>query len=300
MGVDLNGPAIEVAIGLAFIFFLLSTVVSAITEGISWATQQRARKLEQGVLGLLGDNQVARELLGHGLVQSDARKPVRWRRKQKPSYLSARNFALALVDVVGKRGVEAEDPLKNVRNGVDDLGPDTGVLEKQLTLLLGDSAVTKVEHFRAVAEKWFDDEMDRVSGWYRRWAQLIACLLAVLVTVGLNVNAIKVTETLINEPTVRGAVVVKAESSLGAGGAKGAGEDAETAVKELKALKLPILWNKATEAVTLSVIAGWLITAIAISLGAPFWFDALSKLANLKTAGKKPKPDPDPGPLRTA
>ncbi len=167
-------------------------------------------------------------------------------------------------------------------------------------MLLGDSVVTKVEHFRAAAEKWFDDGMDRVSGWYRRWAQLIACLLAVLVTVGLNVNSIKVAETLINEPTVRGAVVAKAESSQGASGAESAGKDAETAVKKLEALRLPILWNKATETVTLAVIAGWLITAIAISLGAPFWFDALSKLANLKTAGKKPKPDPDPGPLRTA
>lgn len=300
MGVDLNGPAIEVAIGLAFIFFLLSTVVSAITEGIAWATKQRARKLEQGVLGLLGDNGVAKDLLNHALVQSDARKPTWWRRKQNPSYLSARNFSLALLDVVGKRGVEAEDPLKNIKNGVKDLGPHTSVLETQLTLLLGDPAVTKLEHFRAAAEKWFDDGMDRVSGWYRRWAQLIACLCAVLVTVGLNVNAIKVTETLINEPTVRGAVVAKAESSQRSKSGKGAGEDAEKAVKELEALKLPILWNKATETITLSVIAGWLITAIAISLGAPFWFDALSKLANLKTAGKKPKPDPDPGPLGTA
>ncbi len=115
MGVDLNGPAIEVAIGLAFIFFLLSTVVSAITEGIAWATKQRARKLEQGVLGLLGDNKVAKDLLSHPLVQSDARRSVRWRRKQAPSYVSARNFSLALIDVVGKRGVEAEARSKTSR-----------------------------------------------------------------------------------------------------------------------------------------------------------------------------------------
>ncbi len=296
MGVDLNGPAIEVAIALAFIFFLLSTVVSAITEGIAWVTKQRARKLEQGVLGLLGDNAVAKEVLDHALVQTDGRNPVWWRRTQKPSYVSARNFSLALLDVLGKKGVKSEVPLENVENGVEGLEADADSLRVQLTVLLGDSAVTDLEGFRKAVEKWFDDAMDRVSGWYRRWSQLIACVLALAVAVVLNVNTIKVTETLINEPTVRGAVVSKAEAE----GAKAAGEDAETAVKELKALKLPFLWNKATDAVTWSVIAGWLITAIAISLGAPFWFDALGKLANLRTAGKKPKPDPDPGPLGAA
>ena len=32
--------------------------------------------------------------------------------------------------------------------------------------------------------------------------------------------------------------------------------------------------------------AGWLITALAISLGAPFWFDLLSKLVKIRGSGK--------------
>ena len=36
---------------------------------------------------------------------------------------------------------------------------------------------------------------------------------------------------------------------------------------------------------------GWLLTALAISLGASFWFDLLSKLVKIRTAG--PKPDQD-------
>jgi hypothetical protein len=299
MGVDLNGPAIEVAIGLAFVFFLLSTVVSAITEGISWATKQRARKLEQGVLGLLGDNKVAKDLLKHALVQTDARKPSRWRRKQKPSYLSARNFSLALLDVVGKKGEKADDPLENVENGVKDLGPHTDVLETQLTLLLGDPAVTKLEDLRAAAEKWFDDAMDRVSGWYKRWSQWVACLLAVVVAVGLNANAIAIAERLTDEPTVRAAVVARAEAvaSEEKGDAKAAGEKATDAVKGLESLGLPLLWPDGIfHGFDLAMVAGLLLTAIAISLGAPFWFDALGKLARLRTAGAKPKPEPEPEP----
>jgi hypothetical protein len=35
-------------------------------------------------------------------------------------------------------------------------------------------------------------------------------------------------------------------------------------------------------------ILGWLITALAISLGAPFWFDLLNKFINLRNAGENP------------
>jgi hypothetical protein len=36
-------------------------------------------------------------------------------------------------------------------------------------------------------------------------------------------------------------------------------------------------------------LLGWLITAAAVSFGAPFWFDALSKLGSLRTAGARPQ-----------
>jgi hypothetical protein len=36
---------------------------------------------------------------------------------------------------------------------------------------------------------------------------------------------------------------------------------------------------------------GWLLTALAISLGAPFWFDLLNKLVKLRAAGGKPDED---------
>ena len=39
----------------------------------------------------------------------------------------------------------------------------------------------------------------------------------------------------------------------------------------------------------LNTIIGWFITALAISLGAPFWFDLLNKLVQLRNAGKKPE-----------
>jgi hypothetical protein len=35
-------------------------------------------------------------------------------------------------------------------------------------------------------------------------------------------------------------------------------------------------------------IIGWLITALAVAMGAPFWFDLLSRLINVRGSGPKP------------
>lgn len=42
-------------------------------------------------------------------------------------------------------------------------------------------------------------------------------------------------------------------------------------------------------------LMGWLITILAVSLGAPFWYDILNKLVDLRSAGKKPAAAPAAG-----
>ena len=92
MSLDLSRDGLEVAIGLSFVFFLLSVIVSAGTEGVAWPLKGRAKNLVKGVKGLLGDEDLTDEVLAHPLVQSDVTTPVK---KRRPSYVSARNFALA-------------------------------------------------------------------------------------------------------------------------------------------------------------------------------------------------------------
>jgi hypothetical protein len=42
-------------------------------------------------------------------------------------------------------------------------------------------------------------------------------------------------------------------------------------------------------------VCGWLITAIGVTLGAPFWFDLLGKLVKVRSSGNKSKPDEQAG-----
>src|SRR4051812_35234451 len=54
---DLSGmPAVDVALGLAFLFFLLSLVCSSINEAISSFFKLRARNLERGIRSMLDED----------------------------------------------------------------------------------------------------------------------------------------------------------------------------------------------------------------------------------------------------
>jgi hypothetical protein len=317
MTVNLGSELLDVLFALAFVYFLLSLIVSAGTEGISWFLQQRASNLEEGLKTLLGDKgenaQLTKDLLAHPLVKGLTKGRMKYLPKTNlPAYVSPRNFALALVDSIKSPDTELEDAIKGLP---EDLKKQ---LEPMRHAVAGD-----IDKFRESVERWYDDAMDRVGGWYKRWAQAVTIVLAVIVTVGFNVSTIRVADRLFNDESVRNSVVAAGENTLkertkekeagdsagnaGGQGASGtessetkgettegaspvtAGKEAEKAADTLTSLALPIGWDAANAHFNLALLAGWLLTAIAISLGAPFWFGALSKLSNLRTTGAKPK-----------
>lgn len=303
MPTELGGTTLEIAIGLAFVFFLLSIVVSAVTEGIAWALGVRAKKLKEGLTGMLGEAFSA-ELLKHPLTKNDLGATAKGK---DPSYLSPRNFSLALVQLL--KGDHKGEALTGVRHEVGALkaaaketkDADAKALAQQLEALLDeahlfDGPKKQLEGFMKASETWFNDTMDRVSGWYKRWSQAVNIAVALFVAIGLNASAVRIVEHLESDTTVRSAVVSGAQSAAGGGEPKASGAAAEAAVDELGALKIPLLWSEENDPFAhfgfwsfMATLAGWLVTAIAISLGAPFWFDALGKLAHLKTTGKKPE-----------
>ena len=152
--------------------------------------------------------------------------------------------------------------------------------------------------------------MARVSGWYKRKAQLILCLIALVVTVALNANTLTMGERLWKDPAVRAAVVQQATSSDVTGQTPGSTpkerlDNAADNVDSVAKLGVPLGWSKNHEDprhVSLTdlkswvrVLGGWLLTFVAVSLGAPFWFDTLSRLSRLRNSGKPETPLPASG-----
>lgn len=188
---------------------------------------------------------------------------------------------------------------------------------------------------RRTVEQWFDDAMDRTSGWYKRSTQLWLGVVGFALACALNVDAITVGTALWRDPTLRQNALEQAQkyqmTSTSDGTPFTSIEDAARAIRELNAklrqeLQLPIGWQtqvidlpdntfctlvpirtgdvwgipsgqgclQLTEAASnrsagpLAKLLGLLFTAIAVSQGAPFWFDLLSKLSNPRGTGAVP------------
>src|SRR5258708_34342468 len=90
---EMFGSAIvEVVIGLAFVYFILSVIASHLNELIAGALGWRAAGLERGLRALLADVPgLADSVWQHGLVSGLSSKPGRG-----PSYVPSTNFAMAL------------------------------------------------------------------------------------------------------------------------------------------------------------------------------------------------------------
>src|SRR4051794_28232468 len=105
---DLTGlPALDVLIGMAFLFFLLATVVAAVNEVIQTMLNARARTLTRGIKSLLGDDDAAAAFFDEWQIRRLA-KPAgfvrRWATSKlsfvatsrRPSYIPSRTVALTL------------------------------------------------------------------------------------------------------------------------------------------------------------------------------------------------------------
>ena len=133
-------------------------------------------------------------------------------------------------------------------------------------------AAGSLEAMEAGVARWFDEGMDRVSGGYKRQAQLISFVIA-LALVGLfNLDSIDLFRALWVHPAL--AIEISARPA-----------SATDALAKLQAL--PIGWTAEGQFRALSIV-GWLLTASAALFGAPFWFDLLQRLANVRGAGNKP------------
>lgn len=337
---DLTGlTALDVAIGLAFLYFVLSTVCSAIQELLAGIFGWRAKNLEKAIAQLLDDPAKVREfwlqpriqalaepvVVKHGKGRRGDRKraplieaaegtgPLTTRtiaangvtrethHLRKPSYIPAHTFAMALFDTFVPNAAPApgSDALALARHRAEALPP--GLREAALDVI--DEGRAELDARRIAVEKRFDAIMDRASGWYKRTAQKWLLGIALLVAAVGNVDSFQVANRLWKDDTLRAAVVQRADSRLqmeaeaGEAGAKPGTVDAVAdSVDDVSELKLPVGWTHgnvphgSTDTIIwgiLGKILGILATAIALMLGAPFWFDVLGKFAKLRSTGNR-------------
>jgi hypothetical protein len=313
-----DSQVLDVAIGLVLMFFTLALISSSIVEAISGFLRIRAKQLEGALTELVGDPKKLYDTSVLSALTAGSSGAKKGTRVRKPSYMSARAFADATMEMIA-----------TIKGTVGD----AAALEQQLPATLKrrlDTITNEVGHdltaIKAGLESWFDDTMERAAGAFKRLSQIIVFVVAVVLAVSLNASTTRVAATLWNQPAVRDALVQAAKdtvssttttptptTAIGAAArtAAVAGASASTAaagdtttteapplkglndvadkIKGLKSLGFPIGWNDwDSYAGGFGTAVGWLLTALLVMLGAPFWYGILTRLVSLRAAGDKP------------
>lgn len=355
---------IDIAIGVVFVFLLLSLIASALNEMLFSLFNVRGRLLLEGLKTLLNDGNaggLVKELYNHGLIfglfKGDF-DPNRWR--HLPSYIPPQNFAVALIDVLTpgtSAQRDASEILQSLRAHSQKLAelPETAKVGKPLLAIL-DAAGADADKLRKGIQEWYNSAMDRVSGWYRYYTQWMLLALGIVLAVTLNVDTLIVARHLSNDAALRQSLVAAAQESAktpaGQPNSPATSTPASTPIvandsatgqvsnvnaplaadpppgqqatvpaspsparsiqnyiEQVQTLGLPIGWLSKSQVIRpeggfhdpdqrawppsegyLAAIRyhlwGWLLTALAVSLGAPFWFDMLNKIMVIRSTVK--------------
>jgi hypothetical protein len=306
---------LEVAIGLSFVYRLLSMMCSAIVEAIELLIRQRKRLLRRGIQALL--DTATQEFVKHPLIKAldkDADGKT-----SAPSYIPGHTFVAAVLDISlgNTSGANAPHSI-DTRDLIamrDKLAENYSSPLNRALIALFDRAEGDVEKAKKFIEQWFDDSMDRLSGSYKRYATVINFVIAIVVVTLSNADSIQLGRALWQDDATRTQIAASAQemsknleksNGIPAGDLKEVTNKMADLNTKLNDLNLPIGWNvdgaelgdlgKRMKnwntndflAIALTKVVGLGLTILAVSLGAPFWVETMNKLVSLRTTGAKP------------
>src|SRR6185295_6022217 len=170
-----------------------------------------------------------------------------------------------------------------------------------------------MEELEGKAGDWFDTVMDRWSGQYKRHTQKFLFWMGLGIAVILNADAIAVFKYLSTDRIARNALVTQAiqytqdhpdstamiksahdllqkeidGENAGLHQTLGIGWYWDSIVVQWEKFGW-VNWYDGFFWIVFKLI-GWIICATAIMIGAPFWFDTLKKIIQIRNAGVKPE-----------
>jgi hypothetical protein len=297
-GKMLNSGIVDVAIGLSFCYAAVALFVSVLMEAVASALKLRSKTLLDGVKTLLNDKDLtglAKEIYNHGLVNPlsngvlvDSTKLP----KVLPSYIASSDFANALIDRL--KGTAGD--LAALKDGINRINDPQ--IKEVLTGFMN-RADDKIEVFHQQTADWFDHAMDRVSGGYKRKTQLITFVSALFFAFIFQIDSIYLFQHLWEHQILMGKIA-------------SASQDVANSAKIMDALNnLPLGFFGAASRPQPSItteylwslvpaLPGLFLTATAALFGAPFWFDVLQRLIQIRGTGTKPPADKDNDKVKVA
>lgn len=189
---------------------------------------------------------------------------------------------------------------------------------------LTEKTVSEIELFRGKVENWFDSSMARITdSLKKRYSRPATFVVAVIVTICLNADSIALAKYLYSNPEARTKIAMQAYDAVKdtslllqvqqmqvntdtSNGSLNTLQFKNKILKEIAGINkakqglsdvMPLTWKAGelsgengnlSPRLVFSKITGLLATILAIMMGAPFWFDLLNKISNLRGTGSKP------------
>jgi len=244
--------ALDVVIGLVFIYLLYSLLASIIQEIIATWIGLRANVLQQGIIRMLNDGddgpwytarfrsfwKVMKRYHPDGFAGAFYHHPlVKYLGEDafhnKPSYISAQNFSKIIIDLLKgdnlALGTNAKDAIQQgldaAKTRLNNKGTSAKPQESADTAVWAICPDTfqfinslwldsqgDVAKFQSLLEKWYEDAGERITGWYKRYVQLFLFFIGMGIAVVANVDTFEITAKLSNDPVLRQQIVSQAES----------------------------------------------------------------------------------------
>lgn len=315
----MNFAMLDVAIGLVLLYLLLSLVCSALVEAINHLCNRRGAMLETQLERVMGRASVAefRRLPGfaalatRGEAKSRSGAPALqpppgkattgwamgsrvvalaramrlrivafWRARRWfpatsrfPSYIPSAKFA--------EIALAWHEKHNRSREWCDD--HEFGRMLTGLSREVGDDRALS----RHRIAEWFDQTMARTSGKFKAQTNLWYAAVALTLVLVANADSIRLANEIYRNPAIQSALVEQAQAAITEG--RDAQAQSETLRNSLQQFPLlgwpehrpdPAALNNPWQAF------GYLITVLALMMGADFWFNALQKLIRIRTSLK--------------
>ena len=215
--------ALDIAIGLVFVYLLYSLLVSILSEILAAWLDMRARMLRKAIGNMLNDFDPeksksfkaglgeyfliknkkmeftkAGKFYNHPSIKYLAVDRNRWNHATKigkPAYIKKSTFCSVLLDMLREhsRGITDWDRIKfAIETNVAHFEPETA---NHLKTLLNDSD-DSMNQFIIRVEAWYEEMMDRVNGWYKRKVGLMLTMIGAVLVLAFNVDTLEIIKKL--------------------------------------------------------------------------------------------------------
>lgn len=290
---------LDVLVGLVLIYLLLSLSCSALMEFVNVVGNRRGEALERRLTELMGEAALAqfRALPGFAALKtrdSDALALIRFIRRwgmRLLALLGGRRASEQISDfpayIPEPRFAELASEWRRLHGRLREAGSDEFAgeyFDRQLAGLWTQAGGVEAE-FRRLTERWFSEAMQRMSGRFRQQTNAWTAALALLLVVATNANTLTIVDRLYSDKALREALSMQAQRQ------SQQGQPLKTSTLKQSLQATPLLgWQSAPAPLPLDLrsvletLVGYLLTTLALMLGADFWFNSLKKLIQIRSS----------------